>query len=102
MLRRYRLTPQAQEDLKNIRRYTRQHWGEQQAKDYLAQLRNALQSLLNNPNLGRHRADDLREGIYSYLHASHMIYYQHSENELIVVAVLHTKMVPSAHLEERL
>ena len=98
----YRLTPQAQEDLKDIRRHTRQEWGEQQTKDYLEGLRSTFQMLLKMPNMGRSRADDLNEGIFSYPYASHMIYYKQAEDDLIIVAVLHERMVPSNHLEERL
>ncbi len=101
-MRGCRFTPQAQEDLKDIRRYTIQKWGEQQANDYLAELRDTLRMLLKMPGIGRSRADDLREGIFSYPYGSHMIYYRATEDALIVVAVLHSRMVPAAHLEERL
>lgn len=98
----YRFTVQAQEDLKDIHRYTVQEWGEQQAKDYLAALRDTLHMLLKMPGIGRSCAGDLQEGIYSYPYASHVIYYKLTEEALIVVAVLHNRMVPAAHLEERL
>ena len=97
----YYIIPKAQEDLKEIRRYTVEKWGAEQANKYLSSLRDTLQVLLKMPGIGRSRADDLCDGIFSYPYASHMIYYRWSENRLIVIAVLHNRMVPAAHMEER-
>lgn len=96
----YRLTPDAQADLIEIRRYTFEQWGEIQSKKYLSELRQTIRLLSETPAIGKQRPD-IGSDIYSFPSASHLLYYTLIEQQLIVFGVLHKNMAPLAHLEDR-
>ena len=94
----YRLTPDAQSDLAEIRRFTLAQWGSKQSKKYLSELRQVLRLLSETPKMGRQRPK-LGLDVFSFPHSSHVIYYQQTGKQLVVFAVLHKSMVPRSHLE---
>jgi len=96
----YRLTSDAQSDLIDIRRYTLTQWGESQSKKYLSELRQTIKLLSDTPALGKQRPD-IAVGVFSFPHASHIIYYILDKHQLVVFGVLHKRMVPLNHLENR-
>ena len=96
----YRLTKDAGRDLSAIREFTIRQWGEKQSRKYIVELRKTLTLLSDNPLIGSRRSD-IGEGIYSFPHASHVIYYLLEKKYLIVTGVLHSSMVPANHLEGR-
>lgn len=96
----YRLTPDAQSDLIEIRRFTLDRWGEAQSKKYLAELRQTIRLLAETPSLGKRRPDVGTE-VSSFPHVSHVIYYVVHEQQLVVFGVLHRRMVPVNHLDGR-
>lgn len=96
----FRLTTDAQSDLLDIRRFTLNRWGDAQSKSYLTDLRNTVKILAESPAIGRKRPD-VGDGVYSFPHASHIIYYLMHDQFLVVFGVLHKHMVPSKHLDER-
>jgi len=99
-MRGFRLTPDAQSDLLHIRRFTLSQWDVSQVQRYLAELRRAMQLLAELPSLGKARPD-VAPNVSSFPHASHVIYYIVHEQQLVVFAVLHKRMVPARHLSER-
>lgn len=96
----YRLTPDAQTDLIEIRRFTIKQWGTAQSQKYLLELRQTLRLLAETPSLGKSRPD-VGSNVLSFPHVSHVIYYVVHEKQLIVFGVLHKRMVPLNHLAER-
>jgi toxin ParE1/3/4 len=96
----FRLTPEAQADLIEIRRYTLQQWGAEQSQKYLREMRNTMGLLAETPALGKSRPD-VGADVHSFPHGSHSIYYVVHEQQLVVFGVLHKRMVPAAHLTER-
>lgn len=96
----YRLTPDAQADLVEIRHYTLEKWGTAQSQKYLSELRKILRVLAGTPVPGKARAD-LGSDVFSFPHSSHVIYYVIHEERLVVFAVLHKRMLPRKHLGER-
>ncbi|MAD43379.1 MAG: plasmid stabilization protein [Oceanospirillaceae bacterium] len=96
----YRLTPDAQSDLIEIRRFTLDRWGEAQSKKYLAELRQTLRLLAETPSLGKRRPE-VGADVSSFPHVSHVIYYVVHEQQLVVFGVLHRRMVPVNHLDGR-
>lgn len=98
----FRLTPDAQSDLIEIRRYTQQQWDNAQSKKYLSELQKTLHLLAEMPSIGKSRPD-IGIDILSFPHASHIIYYviHEQEQELVVFSVLHKRMVPFNHLTDR-
>ncbi len=96
----YRLTPDAQSDLVEIRRYTLKQWGSSQSQKYLSELRQTIRLLAETPTLGKQRPE-VATGVFNFPHASHVIYYVIHAHQLIVFGVLHKRMVPLNHLENR-
>ena len=96
----YRLTPDAQTDLIEIRRFTVKQWGTAQSQKYLLELRQTIRLLAETPTLGKPRPD-VGSNVLSFPHVSHAIYYVVHEQQLIVFGVLHKRMVPLNHLAER-
>jgi toxin ParE1/3/4 len=96
----YKITSDAQTDLKEIRKYTIQQWGTTQSKKYLSELRNKLIFLSQNPMIGKQH-QDLGNDTYSFPYVSHTIYYTLNNKQLVVFGVLHQSMVPAKHLEQR-
>ncbi len=96
----YRLTRDARRDLAAIREFTKSRWGNEQSKKYILELRKILTLLSDNPLMGIHRRD-IEEGVYSFPHTSHVIYYMREKKRLIVIGILHSSMVPTNHLEGR-
>jgi toxin ParE1/3/4 len=96
----YRLTPDAQSDLVEIRRFTVKQWGTTQSKKYLSKLRNTIRLLAETPSLGKSRPE-VGSNVLSFPHVSHVIYYVVHEQQLVVFGVLHKRMVPLNHLVER-
>ena len=96
----YRLTPDAQTDLIEFRRFTVSQWGAAQSQKYLFELRQTIRLLAETPSLGKARPD-VGSSVLSFPHASHVIYYVVHEQPLIVFGVLHKRMVPLNHMAER-
>ena len=96
----YRLTPDAQTDLIEIRRFTVKQWGTTQSQKYLLELRKTIRLLAETPSLGKSRPD-VGSSVLSFPHVSHVIYYVAHEQQLIVFGVLHKRMVPLNHLAGR-
>lgn len=93
----YRLTPDAQSDLIEIRRFTLQQWGQAQSQKYLSELRKTIRLLSDTPSLGKSRPE-VGANVLSFPHVSHVIYYVVHEQRLVVFGVLHKRMVPVNHL----
>jgi len=87
---RYQLTPSANNDLKEIARYTKKSWGGDQAKKYLKELRRALETLAKTPKVGRSR-EELAPGLRSFQAGNHIIFYKESKVGINIARILHSK-----------
>lgn len=87
----YRLSEAAQADLRAIRRYTLEHWGAQQARQYLVELALRFEQLAATPGLGRAR-EELQAGIRSFTARHHNVYYRETADGIDIVRVLHPSM----------
>ena len=96
----FRLTPDAQDDLIEIRRYTLQQWGAEQSQKYLREIRNTIGLLAETPALGKSRPE-VGANVHSFPQGSHVIYYVIHNQQMVVFGVLHKRMAPLAHLNER-
>ena len=82
------LSLDADKDLQDIFLYTAQTWGEPQARNYVEDLFGLFGSIGLNPKMGRAR-DELGEGIRSFPHASHVIFFMEWQGETAILRVLH-------------
>ena len=96
----YRLTPDAQSDLIEIRRFTVKQWGSAQSKKYLSEIRQTIRLLTEEPFLGKSRPD-VGLDVLSFPYVSHVIYYIAHEHHIVVFGVLHKGMLPLNHLSKR-
>ena len=91
-MRHFDLTRSAQADLRSIARFTQSRWGVRQRNACLKEVDQVFRSLAKNPLMGR-ACDDIREGYRKFPHGAHVIYYkQSSEDELLIVRILHATM----------
>ena len=82
----YKLSKLAQEDIIRIADYTLETWGEKQTTKYLSQLEQRLESLVENPLLGKTR-DDIKEGYRSYPEGSHIIFYRIKKDFIEIIGI---------------
>jgi toxin ParE1/3/4 len=94
----YRKTRRADEDLKEIYRYTRRTWGRVQAERYIRGLEQRFTALAGNPLAGLAREDLQPSGLRSIVHGSHVIFYQPQPDGVLIVRVLHGRQDVRTHL----
>jgi toxin ParE1/3/4 len=94
----YRKTRQADEDLKEIYRYTQRTWGRAQAGRYIRGLEQRFRALAANPFLGIEREDLRPPGLRSLVHDSHVVFYQPQSYGVLIVRVLHGRQDVRTHL----
>jgi len=89
----YRLfvSPQAQQDIASILRYTGRTWGRNQLLIYRDKLDEAVKTIGHNPNLG-HSSPELPETHRLHFVGSHVVVYRTQGDRISVVRVLHQRM----------
>jgi toxin ParE1/3/4 len=83
----YNLSLKADGDIDDIVDYTMQTWGESQTHIYLTELYQFLQTLADNPNLGR-SASEFAALLRRYNYKAHTIFYEPTEKGIFVVRIL--------------
>lgn len=94
-----RVTPRAQQDLKNIGRYTQRTWGETQRTLYLKSLETRFNWLADNPLLGKHRTE-ICEGYYSFPEGKHVVFYLIGSETIDIIGVPHKDMDTISYFAE--
>ena len=90
-MRKVRLSPKALEDLEEIFDYTVRKWTYTQAEIYHATLFDALNSIRENPDLGRNYPFHGRE--YKRFKVNrHLIFYSYSSDFCDIIRILHERM----------
>ncbi|RXG15968.1 toxin ParE1/3/4 [Leeuwenhoekiella aestuarii] len=84
----FTLSKKTQEDIDAIYEFGVHKFGENQALNYLLEMRSHLELLLSNPEIGKQR-NEIKDGLYSLPYASHIIFYRILKNHLRIVRVLH-------------
>lgn len=91
------LRPEADADIEDIADYTIDQWGKEQARKYVAELRQAIEAL--SLNAERHPlSDQAFPGLRRMRSRHHLVYYLTNEAHIDVVRVLHERMDVSAQL----
>ena len=93
----YVLSPQAQNSLKQISRYTTENFGEQQNRKYIKLLRDKTRGAANSPDKGQKRSE-IKEGYHSIRAGRHHIYYRIQETHIEIIDVLRQSMEPGLHI----
>ena len=92
-----RLAPQAQADLVEIERYSRELWGERQTDLYLESIKLRLEQIALWPGLGS-LCDEVLAGVRRATVGSHVIYYEEEPGFVLVDRVIHHRMDYRRHL----
>ena len=85
------LTPRAQGDLEEIWDYTVDRWGSQQAEQYIRQLWQDIEALVQRPARGR-KCPEVKPGYYRYPSGSHVLFYRREADEIEIVRIVHRRM----------
>lgn len=97
----YSLSEEAQNDLKEIRRYTSENWGNKQARQYLIELTANFENLSKSPKLGRTR-EEIDKDLRSFPVSRHIVFYRERPEGIQIARVLHASMDIKQHLEEEI
>ena len=98
---RYDFTKRALADLRDIARYTRETWGQRQARLYREELELGIRKLALSPGMGHVRAD-VAPSVRSFPIARHVAFYVEGEGGITVLRLLHPSMdVARAFSEEQ-
>lgn len=93
----YHLSLAAKQHLLTIRAFSVEHWGIEQADNYLFGIRKQLQLLAKTPQMGI-RCNNMAAESFYFPYKSHVIYYIISDERLVIAAILHQRQAPQAHL----
>ncbi len=96
----YVLLAQAQKHLREIGEYTVAHWGNDQAKTYLENMKMVFELISQNPSIGTDRGGDLQSGLASLVYKSHVIYYKQEAEKIVIYGILHHAMSPQNHIRK--
>jgi toxin ParE1/3/4 len=93
------LTEAALEDLRSIRRYTLESWGEEQEEIYLRKIWSCIQALHKSPLRYRTR-EELFPGCRIASEGRHVILFHTGNEAITIVRVLHSSMDFKRHLTD--
>lgn len=96
---KYSVSKEAQNDLREIQRYTMTNWGKQQAKQYLIELTANFEMLAQSPKIGRTR-EEIHEGLRSFQARHHIVFYRERPNGIAIARILHASMDIKRHMEK--
>ena len=82
---------QASRDIDEIYLYGFINFGEEQVELYVAKMKNVLEMMRSNPEIGR-LDTRVNPAIRRFDFESHVIFYDISDNDIIIVRVLHGSM----------
>jgi len=86
-----RISDPATRDLQAIAEYTHSEWGAKQKKSYLNLIKQSFKTLSRSGNIGKHR-DELAQGLYSYSIKRHVVFFRETEDEFMIIRILHVRM----------
>ena len=94
------LSEEAQNDLREIQRYTQENWGKQKAKRYFIELTTCFVKLAHTPKMGRSR-EEIAKGIRSFQAIQHIMFYREGRKGIEIARVLHPSMDLSTRFERK-
>jgi len=86
-----RISAPATRDLQAIAEYTQSEWGARQKESYLNLIKQSFKTLSRSGNIGKHR-DEIAHGLYSYSIKKHVVFMRETDDEFLIIRVLHGRM----------
>ena len=96
---KYQLTGKAARDIKGILEHSVNNFGAAQTEHYFEALKECIELLADNPNIG-HSAEDILPDYLRFPHESHVIFYKRLSSSILVVRILHERMDPKRHMKK--
>jgi len=96
---KYQLTAEAARDVEKILAYSVDNFGIKQAEHYFDALKDCIQLLADNPDIG-HSADDILPEYLHFPYKSHVIFYKKFTLSILVVRILHERMDSKLHIKK--
>ena len=96
---KYQLTDEADRDVEEILAYSVKSFGVTQTQHYFVALKECIELLADNPNMG-YSAEDILPEYLRFTHKSHIIFYKKLSSSILVVRILHERMDPKLHLKK--
>ena len=96
---RYVIGVKAKSDIKSIAKYTVREFGESQSLKYAKGLKEALEELADNPDLGGRYVAVKNQMLLRYRYKSHVVFYYIDGKCIFIVRVLGGKMEFPKHLK---
>lgn len=84
----YRLSHRAVTDLEAIAEFTIGRFGIEQSRRYREEFKDCFERLAEQPAMGR-RAEQLARGLRRFEHGSRTIFYERTDEGVLIVRVLH-------------
>lgn len=91
------ISPAARDDLRDIYHFGLRNWGQNRSGEYLAQIKECLWALCEQPRMGGERPE-LLPGMRSFAVANHVVFYLAQSQRIEIVRVLHGRQDPNRHL----
>ena len=87
----YKISELASQDIDSIIDYTIENFGVDVMVDYHSSLENCFEAIAANPEIGM-ESNFIRNGYLRFNHRSHVIFYQVTGLDVLIVRVLHNSM----------
>lgn len=95
---KYQLTEEATRDVEEILAYSVNSFGIAQTEHYFEALKECIELLAGNPDIG-HSAEDILPEYLRFPYESHVIFYKRLTSSILVVRILHERMNPELHIK---
>jgi len=95
----YQLTDEAAKDIEGILDHSVKNFGAVQTEYYFEALKECIELLADNPNIG-YSAEDILPDYLRFPHESHIIFYKILSSSILVVRILHERMDPKKHIKK--
>ena len=82
------LSKEAVKDINSIFDYTSVNFGKNQALNYLKGIKKILETIENNPLIGKKR-DEIKKNLQSFPFKSHLIFYTVQKNKIRIIRILY-------------
>ncbi len=92
-------SPEARNDLADIRRYTLDKFGEVQVDAYLSKLADGIQRIRVMPGIGR-RHVEIPDDLLLAKVEQHFLVYQHVDDQIYIVRILFTRSNLGRHYQD--
>ena len=94
-----KFSPEARNDLADLRRYTFDKFGEEQVDAYVSKLAEGIQRIRVMPGIGR-RHDEIPDDLLLVNVEQHYLVYQHVDDQIYIVRILFTRSNLGRYFEE--